>query len=161
MNQPNDMKLLTVGEWIKNCDLEGSHDVLTIKSVTLKRVTEHLRARCVFPVSNQAVKGYILIESLQNLNMLKKKKKHNVLSHIIAVIKTNDTAESASRTQIQMPARGPVVVRILFLLQSWLLFWGSVLLCVPRQPVARSVGTHQWLSVCRGWRCQPGANREC
>lgn len=36
-------ELLTVGEWIKNCDSEGSHDVLTIKSVTLKRVMEHLR----------------------------------------------------------------------------------------------------------------------
>lgn len=51
MNQSNDMKLLTVGEWIQKRDLEGSHDVLTTKKCDTDRVTEHLRlVRCVFPV---------------------------------------------------------------------------------------------------------------
>ena len=51
MNQSNDMKLLTVGEWIQKRDLEGSHDVLTTKKCDTDRVTEHLPlVRCVFPV---------------------------------------------------------------------------------------------------------------
>ena len=46
-----DMKLLTVGEWIQKRDLEGSHDVLTTKKCDTDRVTEHLPlVRCVFPV---------------------------------------------------------------------------------------------------------------
>lgn len=47
MNQSPDGNSFTVGvqKAKTNCDSEGSHDVLTIKSVTVKRVIEHLRLR--------------------------------------------------------------------------------------------------------------------
>lgn len=59
--------------------------------------------------------------------------------NIKAMIETNDAIESEARAQIQMSARGPVILNFSFLLQSWFLFPGSV----PRQTAVQSIGTRQ------------------
>lgn len=67
-----------------------------------------------------------------SLNHYKTEHAEKQTKMIKAIIETNDAIESEARAQIQMSARGPVILNFKFVLQSWFLFPGSVFIMSPQ-----------------------------
>lgn len=134
------MKLLTGSKWIKESDWEGSHDVLTIKSVTLEKSHWASGLRCCV-----LTKSNFFTWITTNLNILKKNK-YGLTYY------SSDKNKYCKISSENSDAILPSVFYFYHSLGSFFL----LLLCVPKQTGARSIGTHQWLSVCKGWQCQPG-----